>query len=210
MSTRIVRQPNKATFVCGRFDYDDDEVLIVDQLDKPQTDRLYFIDGYKYIKSKDINEGYYKSVTIEGERYDISDEEMEILLSTGKCSAYGDYGKKIAEVYVGLNVVPRLKELENESIARCYDVIAERKKEYEAEQKEKELLLGVGRRVVQEVNVGKDSYILGQVGTLIMFIETGAFLQGCRMSDSEFVEKQQRDINKAKLELLKIFCKNKL
>lgn len=82
--------------------------------------------------------------------------------------------------------------------------------EDEAERKEKELLLGVGRRVVQEVNVGKDSDIPGQVGTLMTFIETGAFLQGCRMSDSEFVEKQQRDINKAKQELLEIFYKNKL
>lgn len=75
--------------------------------------------------------------------------------------------------------------------------------EDEAKQKEKELLLGVGAKV-QETKTDFSSSKLNEIDSILTIIENANFLQGCRISDNDFFQLRQKEIEEAKKKLFKL------
>ena len=151
MATTIIRYTNRYAFeIKGEVDVNSDEVKVEDYAHVEQ-DKLYFVLAKKSSYSHRHELGI-KTIGTEGykrcllncyapEIFDAS-SHMDELLSTGHCTfSQNNYE---VEVYVGKHFAPFLEKEGEESLAKCYATIAQRRKDHADYLDQTKKLLAVG------------------------------------------------------------------
>lgn len=138
MSTKIIRYSNRAEFKIENLKVDltkeDIEVVDFTQIDE---NHIYYIGGpYKELVSKEIGQLEWKRALIDNDFYTI--DNCEELINTGHTTA--NYYQRNVDVYAGLHAVKALEEIGEKSLLKCYEYIAERRKEHEKNLAEIKLL----------------------------------------------------------------------
>ena len=151
MATTIIRYTNHYAFeIKGDVDVNSDEVKVEDYAHVEQ-DKLYFILGKKSSYShrhelgiQTIGGKNYKTCLLHAYTPEIFDASghMDELLSTGHCAfRQNNYD---VEVYVGMHFAPFFEKEGEESLAKCYATIAQRRKEHADYLDQTKKLLAVG------------------------------------------------------------------
>lgn len=159
MATTIIRYANRYAFeIKGDVDVNSDEVKVEDYANVEQ-DKLYFVLGKKSSYSHQhelgintIGGNNYKSCLLHcytPEIFDVS-AHMDKLLSTGHC-VLSQHNYDV-EVYVGMHFAPFFEKEGEESLAKCYAIIAQRRKEHadSLDQAKKLLAVGANANAVEE------------------------------------------------------------
>ena len=142
MATTIIRYSNRYRFeVRGlHVDVNSDEVEVLDYA-HVEPNNLYYVGsselGIKKIGSKD-----YLEYLLGTDYYRVNNSDMEELMQTGHCKAH--HRHNTADVYVGLHFAPILKKYGEDSLAKCYAYIAQKRKEHADNLDQAQKLLAVG------------------------------------------------------------------
>lgn len=159
MATTIIRYANRYAFeIRGEVDVNSDEVKVEDYV-RVEQDKLYFVlakkSSYSHHHELGIQtigkEGYKRCLLhcYGPEIFDASGH-MDELLSTGHC-VFSQNNYEV-EVYVGKHFAPFFEKEGEESLAKCYATIAQRRKEHadSLDQVKKLLAVGTNANAVEE------------------------------------------------------------
>ena len=127
MATKIIRYSNQAEFTIKNLviDYTTEDVEVVDcvQIDE---NHIYFIGGFhKELVAKEIGSKDWKEAIIDHDIYQFNG--CEELIKTGHTKA--TYYHRSVDVYAGLHAKKVIDEMGEKSLAKCYERIAECRKE---------------------------------------------------------------------------------
>lgn len=149
MATIIVRYANRANFtIRGDVDLSTNKVQIYDYL-QIANDKLYYHDNkyHNEVVAVAIKDNNFRRALFGTHFYGIPDDQLEILTSTGRCYATGDYGSKNM-VYAGKHFEPVAKKIGDKSLAECYARIEKAREQYREKYRVQNALLAVGSGAV--------------------------------------------------------------
>lgn len=145
MATIITRYCNSASFGIHTVDLTTDEVQIIDNLNIT-GDRLYYFNP-RYVNSvRDvrITSSIFREARFGTELFEIGDEQLETLMTTGHCEASRAYRSDKCQVYVGEFFRPVAKEMGDKSLAQCYAEIEAKREEHRKVCNIQNALLAIG------------------------------------------------------------------
>lgn len=128
MATKIIRYSNRAEFQIENLvvDLTTEDVVVADYAHVDEN-HVYFIGGsYKELVAKEIGTENWKEALIDHDIYSFID--CGELIKTGHTTA--TYCHRSVDVYAGLHAKKVIDEMGEKSLAKCYDYIAERRKEH--------------------------------------------------------------------------------
>jgi len=145
MATKIIRYSNRAEFKVENLavDFSTEDVEVVDYVHVDEN-HVYFLGGsYKELVAKEIGSRNWKEALIGTDIYSFIG--CEELIETGHTTATCDH--RSVDVYAGLHAKKVLDELGEKSLAKCYEYIAERRKEHARNLADIELLRATAKNV---------------------------------------------------------------
>lgn len=145
MATIILRNSNSASFIVRSIDLETDEVQIIDNLNIT-GDRLYYFNS-RYINSvRDVRiaSSTFREVRFGADLFEISDKQLEALMTTGHSEANKAYSSDKCQVYVGEFFRLVAKEMGDKSLAECYAEIEAKREEHRKVCNIQNALLAIG------------------------------------------------------------------
>lgn len=145
MATKITRYSNRAEFKVENLDVDftTEDVEVVDYVQVDEN-HIYFIGGpHKELQANEIGSSEWKEALIDHDIYHFND--CEELIKTGHTKA--TYYHRSVDVYAGLHATKVLNEMGEQSLAKCYAYIAERRKEHAKNLADIDLLRSTAKNV---------------------------------------------------------------
>ena len=145
MATKITRYSNRAEFKVENLDVDftTEDVEVVDYVQVDEN-HIYFIGGpHKELQANEIGSSEWKEALIDHDIYHFND--CEELIKTGHTKA--TYYHRSVDVYAGLHATKVLNEMGEQSLAKCYAFIAERRKEHAKNLADIDLLRSTAKNV---------------------------------------------------------------
>lgn len=130
MATKIIRYSNRAEFQIENLvvDLTTEDVVVEDYVHIDEN-HVYFIGGsYKELVAKEIGTKNWKEALIDRDIYSFID--CGELIKTGHTTATYCHRSGGIDVYAGLHAKKVIDEMGEKSLAKCYDYIAERRKEH--------------------------------------------------------------------------------
>lgn len=145
MATKIIRYSNRAEFQIENLavDFATEDVEVVDYVNI-DINHIYFIGGSrKELVAKEIGSRNWKEGLIDHDLYQFND--CDELIKTGHTKA--TYYHWSVDVYAGLHAKKVIGEMGENSLAKCYAYIAERRKEHAKNRADLELLRATAKNV---------------------------------------------------------------